>query len=420
MDGFENVLKGLGTRKDARTHVDFNAGRYIDQNIANNLYAYNWLCAKVIDIPVDDAIKKWRQLLISNPQKKEKIELMIKDFDVKNKVDILAKWGRVFGGAAIIAVLEGEDLASPLVVENIKPGSLKNFIVLDRYNIYNDVPVRNVLSENFGEPDYYTVTREGQLIHHSRLMKYNGVIPSIYEYERNNYWGLSFYSRLFEVISDSQITSQSINNLIYESNIDVYKINGLNELVAECKDDLVIKRLQIANEMKSVVNGIALDKEDEYDKKTNTFASLPEIDDRFFQKVAGASDIPVTRLLGISPTGMNATGESDMNNYYDNVKALQENKLRPILDWIDRIIVANAGYDFELKYEFLPLKQLSEKEKAEVELQRAQRDQIYESMDVIRQSDVMAQLEKDGTYVTIDEIRVVEEKEEEELFAEEN
>jgi len=307
-----------------------------------------------------------------------------------------------------------------LIIENIKPDSLKNFIVLDRYNIYPDIIDRNILSDNFGQPEFYTVSRSGQLIHHSRLFKMNGDMSTLMELEQNNYWGNSIFTDLFGPISDSQIVSQSISNLIYESNVDVYRINGLNALVAEGRDNLVVKRLKIAHEMKSIINGLALDKEDEYEKKTNTFTTLPEIDDRFIQKVSGASNIPVTKLLGISPAGHNATGESDMRNYYDNVQSIQENELRPVVDWMDSIIASSLGVE-PFEYEFRPLQQMSESEQADVDLKNAQRDQIYLDQDVINSHDAMAQLSENGTYVSIDENRVEEEKAESEIdFEEEN
>jgi len=420
-DGFKNIIKGLGTSKDPRSSVTYEMGLRINQVTANNLYVYNWLAAKVVDIPIDDATRKWRNILVPDADKKKKIEVALKEFDVKGKINLAFKWARVFGGSVILVIIEGDDQEEPLVVESIKEGSLKNFIVLDRYNIYPEAINRDILSSNFGKPEYYMVSRDGQRIHHSRLVKVDGDLTTLLELEQQNYWGNSIFTNLFEPISDSQIVSQSISDLVYESNIDVYRISGLNSLVAEGRDDLVTKRLRIAHEMKSIINGIALDKEDEYDKKTNTFAQLPEIDDRFIQKVAGASNIPVTRLLGISPAGQNATGESDMLNYYDSIQSLQENELRSPIDWMDKIIlrsVLSAAEEFE--YEFKPLKQLTETEQADVDLKTSQRDQIYLDQDVVHSTDVLAELAEQGTYVSIDENRVEEEKTETELnFGEE-
>ena len=58
-----------------------------------------------------------------------------------------------------------------------------------------------------------------------------------------------------------------------------------------------------------------------------TFTGLPDVYDRVMMDVAGAAKTPVTKLFGRSPAGMNATGESDMNNYYDYIDGLRENQL---------------------------------------------------------------------------------------------
>ncbi len=415
VDGFKNILKSLGGDKDPRVNNIYVPPIRISQNLANDIYTYNWMAAKCIDIPVDDSTRKWRKLLIEDDKKREQVEEVFKEYDIKGKVNIAMKWARAFGGSAIIFMFNDEDPAFPLNVESIKQDSLSNIIVLDRYNIIANEVNRNILDPNFGQPETYYIARTGDVIHHTRMVVFQGYIPTIYEYEKENYWGLSYFNRGLEPVEQSMQVSNNINTSTYEANIDVYRIEGLNSMVAEGQDDLVVKRLQLASEMKSAVNGIALDKQDEYDKKGNTFTDLANIDDRFIQKVAGCWNIPVTRLMGISPAGQNATGESDMLNYYDNVQSVQENELRPLLNKIDALVMASGFGDKEpLEYKFLPLKQLTEQEQADVDLKNGQRDQIYLDGQVITKVDVISELSQNGTYSNIDANRVEEEKKEEE------
>lgn len=409
-DGFQNVMKGLGSEKDPRTSTSYVPGIRINQQAANNLYTYNWLAAKVVDIPIDDATRKWRSFLIQDQKQKETIKDLEEKYDVKRNIITAFKWARIFGGAVIVAIIDGDDPSEPMNIDSVREGSLKNFLVFDRYNIYPDNIDRDIMSDNFGMPKYYTVSRSGQRIHHSRVKRAIGKVGTIAECEKENYWGSSIYTHMLEPITDSGVVSQSISNLVYEASVDVYRINGLNELIAEGNDDLVVSRLMIAHKMKSVINGIALDKEDEYDKKQISFSQLPEIDDRYVQKVSGASNIPVTRLLGISPAGQNATGESDMLNYYDSVQAIQENEIAPALDWMDSLILKSSGIKGldSIGYEFLPLKQLTEIEQADVYLKNAQRDQIYLDNSIVDPIDILSQIADDGTYSSIDENRVDE------------
>ena len=409
-DSFVNVIKGLGTSKDPTTATYFTTGRYITQKEANDLYVYNWLAAKIVDIPIDDATRKWRTLLIEDSKKKKDVEDAMVYYDVKEKLTTAMKWSRVFGGSVIIAVMNNEDLEMPMDLTKIKKGSLSHFIVLDRHNVYHGPIDRKILSNNFGLPEFFTVSRQGQQIHHTRLLKFPGILSTLQETERRNYWGSSIFTKGWEPIRDSQTVSRSIAALIYEANVDIYKIKNLHQLVAENKDAIVTKRLQIVHQMKSMLNGVVLDKDEEYDKKQNSFMQLAQIDDRFIQKVSGMSDIPVTRLLGTSPTGLNATGESDMLNYYDNVQSKQENDIRPKLSWMDAIVMATTFGDTDpLEYEWKPLKQLTEIEQSTVENTNADRDLKYLSEGVILRTDVLSELSENGTYGTIDANRVDEE-----------
>jgi len=408
-DGFVNLLKGLGSRKDATIHTDFSAGLRINQQVAENLYAYSWLCAKIVDIRVEDAVRRWRTILIDDVKKKEEFNQQYIDWGVKEKIIQAAKWARAYGGAVIIPILN-EDPTTPLNIDNIQPNSLINMMVLDRYNIFPETPNNNIMDRNFGQPECYSITRSGVQIHHSRVLKFDGIIPSIPIWEQEGYWGLSLFTRLFDPITAAEEVIQLIRNLVYEAKVDVYKINGLNDLVTQGSggEELALKRISLAQEGKSIVNGIVLDKDDEYEQKSINFANLHELDDRFGYKVCGAADTPFTRIYGRSPAGMNATGDSDLTNYYDGVTAYQDNELTLKVDWLDRIMLANIGYTGEWKWEWNPVKQLTELEQSTLENNNANRDKTYLELGVIEASDIILELSKQQTYSSLTSDRTQE------------
>jgi uncharacterized protein len=411
-DGLKNIMKGIGTEKDPRTANRFILPTPIDFNEANNLYSYNWLAGRIVDVPVDEATKKWRQFKIEDAEDAEKIDNAMHKYDVKGKVGTAMKWARVFGGAVIIIIIEGEDPSTPLNVATMRKGSLKNLIVLDRWQVYHDGIVFDLLANNWGKPDYYRVTRDGQKIHHSRVITFQGATTTIQELEKNYYWGLSVFATLREPILDRLAAFSSIGAMIFESSLDVFKIKDFNKLIAEKKDGELIKRLRYANRSKSVLNAIVMDTEDEHDKKFNSFTNLADIMDRYSQDIAGASGIPLTKLLGITPAGLNATGESDMNNYYDMVSAdIQGALAEPALKKLDPIIFKSELDSVEIpKFEFLPLKTVTEKEKSEIELERAQKDQIYMDYDVVNKTDIQKQLHENSTYSALSPERIAEEE----------
>jgi uncharacterized protein len=120
---------------------------------------------------------------------------------------------------------------------------------------------------------------------------------------------------------------------------------------------------------KSINNTLLLDESDDYSQKTLTFQGLPDIQAGALMVMSGMADIPATRLLGRAPQGMNATGDSDMRNYYDRISAGQNMFLTPALESLDRLIVRSALGDYpeEVYSTWNPLYSLNEKEAADVE-----------------------------------------------------
>ncbi len=415
-DGFENLLTGMGTRRDALSYNNFVRGRSITQNfeLVSSLYSQNWLASAVIDVPINDMTRNWITLLDEDEERIDVIDKEMDRLDVKHKINQALKWASAFGGSVIIMLVDdGRALDMPLTKKAVRENGVKNLIVLDRWKVTTSQSNQDLLSTNFGLPDYYMVSRSGQRIHHSRVLRFDGDIKSIEEFERQGYWGNSSFEKMWGPISESQSVSMQIANMTKESNIDVYKIDGLNEMVAMGVDGEVAakKRLSVAHEMKSYINGIALDKNDDYEKKSNTFSGLADIDDKFLLKVSGASQIPLSKLLGKTDAGLNGNGEGDLKNYYDNISGRQEVEIKNQLKTlIDIIYMSKFNEDKTVSFEFNPLWQMSQEQQATISLNRANRDAIYVEHGIVSVDTIQKQLSADQTYGSIDEdISITEE-----------
>jgi phage-related protein (TIGR01555 family) len=194
--------------------------------------------------------------------------------------------------------------------------------------------------------------------------------------------------------------------MVYESNIDTFKIKGLmSYLQTSDGESKLLKRLTLSGLTKSINNALIIDAEEEYDSKSKSFAGLPELIDRFSLFLSAATDIPATRLLGSSASGFNATGEGDLRNYYDTVRSAQKKVYKPILDYLDKIIAKSLGLseDADLSYEFNSLFQESAVEKADRELKEAQKHQIYLSGGVVTEEIIAKELVQNRSYTNIDD-----------------
>lgn len=408
-DGFENLLTGMGTSKDPLTHTTFTRNRSLSQNqeFITSLYSQNWLAAAVVNVPVNDMTRNWIDIEIEDEAKEEQLEKALGKLKAKSKINQALKWAGAYGGAIIIMMVnDGRDMSEPLTVSAIRDKGLENLIVLDRWRVTVGPLDTNLLSKNFGYPEHYLVSRSGQKIHYSRVLRFDGEMPSIEEFERNGYWGNSTFEKTWSPISNSQTVSQEIAGMTKESNVDVYKIEGLNEMVALGPEGeaAVTKRLAVAHQLKSYINGIALDKNDDYEKKSNTFSGLGEIDDKFLLKVAGASQIPMSKLLGKTDAGLNGNGEGDLKNYYDNLSGRQEVEMNdPIQTLLDVAYVSEFGRVEQVAFEFNPLWQMTQEQISTIEANNATRDATYIDKGVVSVETVQKELASNGTYGSIED-----------------
>ena len=130
--------------------------------------------------------------------------------------------------------------------------------------------------------------------------------------------------------------------------------------------------LQAAAQGKSIYRMLALGEGETWETRQINWAGMPEVIKTYLSIVAGAADIPATRLLGKSPDGMNATGAGDERNYLAMIAAKQHMDLRPPLERLDAAVLPSAGVPTDLPWTFSPISTLSETEAAEIEAKEAE------------------------------------------------
>lgn len=422
-DGLENLVAQLGTEQDKRANSTFVNKKRLSmdgqQNELNALYRTDWLSGKVVDIIPNDMTREWRTFNaddLSNDDK-EKLEKEEERLGLAHAFNQAHKWGRLYGtGFIIMSIDDGLDPKEPVDLKLLKEGSLRHIKVIDRHRVSrSDEVENNPLKSNFGMPIHYRLNETDVLIHHSRMIRFDGLILPYDEFRRNNYWGDSVLDRLYDSITNFNTAANSSASMIYETNVDITKVKGLmNYLQTAEGETLLRKRFTLAGMMKSFNNMLLLDQDEEYQSKSNTFAGLPDLIDRFSQILSAATDIPATRLLGNSPGGLNATGEGDLKNYYDSVRSRQNNEYRPLLNVFDQIMAINVGLENQLNnlsYEFNSLFQMTPAQEADLQLKNAQRDQIYLDRDVITPVQAAKELQQSDTYasITAEDIKEMEE-----------
>ena len=234
--------------------------------------------------------------------------------------------------------------------------------------------VDDIDDTEFGLPEAYQVTLDGgktETVHHSRIVRFTGRELPYWEKLAETYWGASEVEVVYDELKKRDNTSWNIAQLIFQANLRVLKMGDLGELLAigdERSQQDFYNTVQAQNWLMSNMGLQLLSKDDFFETHQFAFSGLNDIYESFMLDIAGASQIPVTRLFGRAPAGMNATGESDMQNYYEVIQQQQESVLGPVIDKLLPIMcMSEFGFiPDDLDYVFNPIRTPDDNEVAEL------------------------------------------------------
>lgn len=380
MDSFQNAMARLGFNMpnmlEATTYPLTRLTQ--DYQTLNSLYRNHWIVRKIVDVIPEDMCKNWIKLNTQiDPGSMTHLEKVIKKTKTKERILEGLKWGRLYGGAVGVILIEGQEdmLAQPLNYDLIMPGSYKGLLILDRWSGIS--PEAEVISDinnpDFGLPAYYQMTMpNGRMlrVHHSRLVRFIGNALPLWESWAEQQWGASVVEAVYDELKKRDNTSYNIANLVFLANLRIYQTDmadlmGLGD--PKIQQDFW-SAMQAINMMMNNQGMTIIGQNDSFDTKQYTFTGLNDVYESFMLDVAGACEIPVTRLFGRSPAGFNATGESDLTNYYDSIEEKQEAYLSPVLDKLLPIIALSTWgmIPDDLDYEYNPLRKADPKENADL------------------------------------------------------
>ena len=442
-DGYVNMMNKYGTSKDTTEGYRFRAEPVVPDELLTMYYEGNGLFAKIIDTPAEEAIKHGFTLESTKDQKIEDFYTeALDELDWEEMAMTAIRWARLFGGSiAVMMINDGRGIDEPLDWRNIR--SIDDIRVYDRSVIQPDYqsmfsydprdPFRT-RGSRLGMPEFYHVTsRTGTFtVHDSRCLVFqNGILPENTTNSIYQLWGIPEYVRINRAIRDAEVAHGSATKLLDRSVQAVYKMKDLAaELATEEGEDRVLRRLQTIDMARGLLNSITIDSEGEdYDFRQFQFSGVSDVIDSTCNFLSALTSIPQTILFGRSPAGMNATGDADLENWYNYLERIQKRMVKKNLRYLLSVIfqagVRTGEVDEvpKIKVEFNPLWSLSDTEQADLDQKRAQTQftraqtaQLYIDKQVIDPSEVRAKLADSEEF---DVENMLDEYDDEDLFPDE-
>lgn len=413
-DTLQNLTRGIGGRGDTLRNTRHVFRERLPHVEAEALYLNDWLGAACVDAIPEDMVREGREIKGIEGDKLDEFEAMEREFDVWGHLLAGLTWGRLYGGAGAVLGLDGTgEMHEPLEMDRIKQGALKWITVLDRWHLVPDrIDSFNPLRPNWDRPEFYRAYSGPDQIHRSRILFFRGIKLPYRLAIRNWFWGGSVLERVVDAVQNAGLAQHGVASLIAEAKVDVFKIPGLMfKLMTPEGTAEIMERIRLMNEGKSYLNAVIMDSNEEWDQKTAALTGgLEKIVEQFLDIVAGAAGIPVTRLLGKSPKGLNNGGEENTRNYYDRVKFEQKQNLAPQLRIMDEVLLrhtfGNMPDEFESTFKTLWMQ--TEEDRSTTQKNDADRDIQLLDATVIQPSHIAGRLLLDGVYPTMEQDWVTE------------
>ena len=363
-DSFVNFAQKLGVGADNALSSSSYGFNPITRNriLLEWIHRGSWLGGVAVDLVADDMTRAGIEFLTEmRPDDQERV-----------------KWGRLYGGSLVVALVDGQDPRTPLRLDTVGEDQFKGVLTLDRWMV--EPSLEDLVTEygpHLGLPRYYRVqpnspALRGQAIHHSRvLMRLEGIKLPYQQRLMENLWGISVLERLYDRMIAFDSASTGAAQLVYKSYLRTLKLDGLRDIVAAGGTPMngLMTYVDVMRRFQGQEGITLLDKEDEFEvQQHSAFSGLSDALNQFGQQLSGALQIPLVRLFGQSPAGLNSTGESDLRMYYDGIKQQQMKTMHGGITMAYQLTAKSKGIKLPDNFalDFASLWQLDDKEKADV------------------------------------------------------
>lgn len=386
------VLRGKNTG-DSFQNFQLNIGQGTNNALSSSAYGFNpitrirtlldwihrgsWLGGIAIDLLAEDMTRGGVEILtVEDPEAVENMQQGLTRLRIWPELADNIKWANLYGGSIAVLLIDGQDPSTPLRIETVRKNQFRGLVVFDRWMV--DADLQHLVSEygpHLGLPEYYKVVADapamrGQRIHYTRCIRLEGVRLPYWQRIMENLWGLSVFERLYDRMIAFDSATLGASQLVYKSFIRTYKLDGLHDAVIAGGDALagITQRVELMRKFQGIEGVTLIDGEDDFaTHETSAFGGIADVLVHFAEQISGALQIPMVRLLGQSPAGLNSTGESDLRTYYDNILQRQERDLREGVNLVLRVMAQSLSIKLpdNFNFNFVPLWQMDQTEKTD-------------------------------------------------------
>jgi len=355
-DSFVNFAHKLGMGADnalTSSRYGFNPISR-DRLLLEWIHRGSWLGGIAVDTVADDMTRAGIEYITEiPPDQSEILDRTMTSLNTWFTINDVIRWGRLYGGAIGVVMIDGQDFRTPLRLDTVGRGQYKGLMVLDRWMVEPSLEdLVTDLGPHLGLPKYYRVTQaapalRGVAVHHSRVaIRHVGIDLPYQQSLTENMWGISVIERMYDRMIAFDSASTGAAQLVHKSYIRTMSVDGLRDVIAAGGKPLdgMTAYVDMMRRFQGIEGITMIDMKDKFEAQSHSsFSGLSDALTQLGQQLSGALQIPLVRLFGQSPGGLGSNGESEMRQYYDHIKQQQMKTLHQGVTLIYKLGARSAG-----------------------------------------------------------------------------
>jgi uncharacterized protein len=393
LDGWANLFSGMGIRGiDKKELTSFIPNIKLTERQLIDIYSADGIGTRIIDVYTEDLTRKW--FTVSDDNDKIVDKELVK-FKGHNAIIECVRWALLHGGCVgVVGIKDGGLYEDPVNESQID--EITHIHVYDKWRTLVQVGdlYADVENPKYGTPEFYWINPLRSTpfaVHESRILRFDGKPTPEQKRIENNFWNDSYLVSGYERIKGLGSGYNSIEAILDEFIVGVLKVNNLQAMIASGKEDQITKRLTLMDMCRRTMGTVLMDNNEEFTRISSTVTGLADLIDKLIEAVSMCYGIPVTRLVGRSPAGMNATGESDLAIYYDKIEQMRMTMLNePISKLMHYLSLAKKSKfkSTNIEINYPPLKTMDPLQVANIKKLNSDADCAYLDRNVIQAGEV--------------------------------
>jgi phage-related protein (TIGR01555 family) len=390
---------------------------YVNQVYVNNHFeGYQSLAVKALlpeyrkmtEVPAEEMTRKWIVIQSTGGDKTDKIKTIedeLKRHKVKTLFRKAAELDGFYGRGQIyidiktpggtVASEDPAELQTALLINpaKIKQGSLRGFTLIEPVWTYpSDYNSTDPLAPDYYRPNAWYVM--GKTVHHTRFLTFvSREVPDLLK-ASYNFGGLSMTQMAESYVNNWLRTRDSVSDLIHSYSTSGVMTN-MSSVLTGLDDAEFLARAQLFNNLRDNRGLMLLDKDTEEFFQFNTpLSGIHELQAQAQEHMSSVSSIPLVKLLGITPSGLNASSRDEIQVFYDFISSMQERLFRDNLQKIINVIQLDlyGEIDKEITFDFESLEEMNEEQQAIIRKTNADIDVELISVGVISPDEARSRL----------------------------